>query len=145
MRKLALASVLALLAAIQGCGGGDGGSPTEPANPRPRGNWIGTISGTHADLGIQGTCTLEANFDPNFNGQWWIDCPNGRRSQGQILSILFGGNEAIFAFFTTTPSSSCPWDGFGTLTATLIDASFEVTDCTTNTTRSTGTFQLRPR
>lgn len=145
MRKLALACVLTLLAATQGCGGdGDGGSPTEPSNPRPRGNWTGTISGTHADLGIQGTCTLEANFDPSFNGQWWVDCPNGRRSQGQVLAILLG-DETIFTFFTLNPASNCPWLGFASQTATLIEGDFEVADCNTNATRSTGTFQIRPR
>ncbi len=141
MRKLALACVLALLAATQGCGGGDGDGPTEP---RPRGNWIGTISGTHADLGVQGTCTLEMNLDTNFSGQWWIDCPNGSRSQGQILTIAFN-NQLIFAFFTLNPTSNCPWDGFGTRTTAGIDGDFEVNDCNTNTVRSRGTFTVRPR
>ena len=122
-----------------------GGNPTEPRPPQPRGNWIGTISGTHADLRVQGTCTLEVNFDPNFNGQWWIDCPSGSRSQGQVLAIILGGNETIFTFFNITPASNCPWIGFATHTATAIDGDFEVIDCTTNATRSTGTFEVRPR
>ena len=142
MRKLALTCVLALLVIVQGCGGGDGGGPTEP---RPRGNWIGTISGTHADLGVQGTCTLEMNFNADLNadlnGQWWIDCPSGSHSQGQVLS--FGANNVIF--FTFSPTSNCPWDGFGTRTAARIEGRFEVVDCTTNVTRSTGTFEIRPR
>lgn len=142
MRKLALTCVLALLAIAQGCGGGDGyGGPTEP---RPRGNWIGTISGTHAELGVQGTCTLEMNLDTNFSGPWWIDCPNGSRSQGQAVAIAFN-NQLIFAFFTLTPTSNCPWDGVADRTATLIDGDFEVTDCNTNAVRSRGTFDLRPR
>lgn len=144
MRKLALACVLALLAATLGCGGGDGGSPTEPRPPQPRGNWIGTISGTQVDLGVQGTCTLEINLDATFNGQWWVDCPNGTRSQGRALGATLN-DFIVFTFFNTTPASNCPWAGFATRTAALIDGDFEVIDCNTNATRSTGTFEIRPR
>jgi hypothetical protein len=144
MRQLALACVLVLLATVQGCGGGDGGSPTEPANPRPRGNWIGTISGTHTALGVQGTCTLEMNLDTTFNGHWWIDCPNGARSQGQALGAS-ANNLTVFTFLTTSPASNCPWVGFGIRAAAVIEGDFEVIDCITSATRSTGTFEVRPR
>jgi hypothetical protein len=144
MRKLALACVLALLAATQGCGGGDGGSPTEPTPPPSRGNWIGTISGTHTALGVQGTCTLEMNLDSTSSGQWWIDCPNGARSQGRAIGIGLN-NVTVFTFFNTTPASNCPWTGVAERTTTLIDGDFEVIDCNTNAIRSTGTFQIRPR
>ena len=144
MRKLALTCVLALLAATQGCGGGDGGSPTEPMSARPRGNWIGTISGTHTALGVQGTCTLEMSLDTTLSGHWWIDCPNGARSQGQALSASSSGF-TVFTFVTTSPASNCPWAGFGIRTAAVIEGDFEVIDCITNATRSTGTFEIRPR
>ena len=143
MRRLATAVVLLCLAlAAPGCGGGS--SPTEPEGRPARGNWIGTISGTHADLGVQGTCDFEMNLDTTFTGQWWIDCP-GRSSQGQVIGIAFL-NSVIFTFISLSPLSDCPWDGFSdVVTATTLEGDFEVLDCTTNAVRSTGTFQLRKR
>lgn len=142
MRRLALAGALSLLA-LAGCGGG-GRSPTEPGGRPARGNWIGTISGTHADLGVQGTCDFELNLDANFDGRWWIDCPRGASSEGQALGFDVGFAVA-FVFISTRPASNCSWAGFATKTATTIDGDFQVTDCTTNTIRSTGTFALRKR
>lgn len=141
-RQLALSLLLALTLAAQGCGGG--GGPTEPRDRPARGNWIGTISGTHADLRLQGTCDFEMNLDATFIGQWWIDCPNGASSQGQVIGIAFANN-VIFTFVSISPLLNCPWDGFAAVTATTIEDDFEVLDCTTNAVRSTGTFQLRKR
>jgi len=144
MRKLTLASgLLALALAAQGCGGG-GSSPTEPGGPTTRGNWIGTISGTHADLQVQGTCVLEMDLDPTFSGRWWIDCPNNIHSQGQTFGISLN-NLVIFTFLTSSPRLDCPWTAFGSQTASTIEGDFEVTDCTTNAPRSDGTFELRRR
>lgn len=144
MRRLATAAALLCLAlAAPGCGGG-GSSPTEPGDRPVRGNWIGTISGTHADLGVQGTCDLEMNLDANFDGQWWIDCPRGASSEGQALGFDLDF-AVVFLFFSTRPASNCPWNGFANKTATTLDGDFEVTDCTTDATRSIGTFTLRKR
>jgi len=144
MRKLATAAALLCLAlAAPGCGGGRG--PTEPGGRPARGNWIGTISGTHADLGVHGTCGFEMNLDTTFTGQWWIDCTGGASSRGQVIGIAFL-NSVIFTFISLNPLSNCPWDGTSnSVTATAIDGDFEVTDCSTNTVRSTGTFTLRKR
>jgi hypothetical protein len=140
MRRLATAA--ALLLVLAGCGGS---SPTEPGGRPARGNWIGTISGTHADLGVRGTCDFEMNLDTTFTGQWWIDCPGGASSQGQVIGIAFL-NSVIFTFISLNPLSDCPWDGTSnSVTATAIAGDFEVTDCSTNTVRSTGTFTLRKR
>jgi hypothetical protein len=145
MRKLAMAGALAVALAALGCGGDDGGSPTEPGGPVARGNWIGTISGTHAGLGIQGTCTLEMLLDPNLNtGRWWIDCPNGASSQGQVAGVGLQG----FAFLVLIPLNpllDCPFDLMGPRTAVTIDGDVEVRDCETNAVESTGTFSLRLR
>ncbi|HKI06464.1 MAG TPA: hypothetical protein VKK31_31085 [Thermoanaerobaculia bacterium] len=145
MRKLTLAgALLGLALTAQGCGGGGSSSPTEPGGRPIRGNWIGTISGTHADLRVQGTCDLEMDLDPTFNGRWWIDCPNGASSQGQALGISIS-NIVAFVFLTGSPRSDCPWSGVASGTAGTIEGEFEVTDCATNAQRSTGTFQLRRR
>ena len=140
MRRLASAAALLTLT-LAGCGGG--GSPTEPGRP-VRGNWIGTISGTHADLGVRGTCDFEMNLDATFTGHWWIDCPGGASSQGQVIGIAFF-NSVIFTFISLNPLSNCPWDGTSDVTATTLNGDFEVIDCTTNNVRSTGTFELRKR
>ncbi|HEX6903773.1 MAG TPA: hypothetical protein VF789_28945 [Thermoanaerobaculia bacterium] len=141
MRKLAFAVTLAM--ALAACGGDDGGSPTEPSSRR--GNWIGTISGTHAGIRLQGTCQLEMLLDPNLNtGRWWIDCPDGASSQGQVAGVGFEG----FAFLTLislNPLLDCPFDLTGTRTAATIEGDFEVTNCDTNAVLSRGTFSVRLR
>jgi hypothetical protein len=145
MRKLAMAGALVLALTAQGCSDSDGGSPTEPGGRPARGNWIGTISGTHAGLRLQGTCELEMLLDPNLNsGRWWIDCPNGASSQGQAAGVGLEG----FVFLTLIPLDpflDCPFDLTGARTAATMDGDFEVTDCDTNAVRSTGTFSLRLR
>lgn len=145
MRKLAMVGALLVLAlAAQGCGDSDGGSPTEPGRPA-RGNWIGTISGTHAGLRLQGTCELEMQLDPNLNsGRWWIDCPNGASSQGQAVGAAVEGF-VVLALIPLNPRLDCPFDLTGLRTAATIDGDFEVTDCETNAVRSSGTFSLRLR
>jgi hypothetical protein len=143
MRKLTMAGALLILA-VTGCGG-DGKSPTEPGGRTARGNWIGTISGTHAGIRLQGTCQLEMLLDPNLNsGQWWIDCPNGASSRGQAAGVGLQG----FVFLTMIsldPLLDCPFDLTGARTEATMDGDFEVTDCQTNAVRSTGTFSLRLR
>lgn len=145
MRKIAMAGALAVALAALGCGDDDNGSPTEPGQPARRGNWIGTISGTHAGLRLQGTCELEMLLDPNLNsGRWWIDCPNGASSQGQVVGATTEV-VAVLALISLSPPLSCPFELVGTRTAATIDGGFEVTDCATNAVRSTGTFSLRLR
>ncbi len=143
MRKLAMAGTLAM--ALVACGGDGGNSPTEPGGQTARGNWIGTISGTHAGIRLQGTCQLEMLLDPNLNtGRWWIDCPDGASSQGQVAGVGFEG----FAFLTLislNPFLDCPFDLTGTRTAATIAGDFEVTNCDTNAVLSTGTFSVRLR
>lgn len=145
MRKLALAGALALTLALAACGGDDSRSPTEPGGQTARGNWIGTISGTHAGLRLQGTCQLEMLLDPNVTtGRWWIDCPDGASSQGQVAGVGLQG----FAFLSLIPLDpllGCPFVLTGTRTAATIDGDFEVTDCDTNAVLSTGTFSVRLR
>jgi hypothetical protein len=143
MRKLAMAGALAV--ALAACGGDDSRSPTEPGGRTARGNWIGTISGTHAGIRLQGTCQLEMLLDPNLHsGQWWIDCPNGASSRGQAAGAGLQG----FVFLTMIsldPFLDCPFDLTGARTEATMDGDFEVLDCNTNAVRSTGTFSLRLR
>ena len=97
MRKLICAGfLLALALGFQGCSGSH--SSTEPTGPAVRGNWIGTISGTHAGLHLNGTCTLEMNLDLAYNGQWWVDCP-GASSRGEVLSLT--NNNLLVLSLTT--------------------------------------------
>jgi hypothetical protein len=140
MRKLVFMGALVCLA-LGGCGGSS--SPSEPTGPVQRGNWIGTITGVHAGLHLNGTCTLEMNLDPNYNGQWWVDCP-GASSTGQVFGIPLQ-NLLALTMLTSTPASSCPWDAVTSLTASTIDGSFEVQNCTNNQVVSTGTLTLRRR
>lgn len=146
MRKLTTAGALLVLAlAAQGCGGDDSRSPTEPGGRTARGNWIGTITGTHAGIRLQGTCDLEMLLDPNLNtGQWWIDCPNGASSQGQVVGAVAEGF-AVFALIPLNPPLSCPFDLVGARTPATIEGDFEVPDCNTNAVLSSGTFSLRLR
>jgi hypothetical protein len=141
MRKLIYASVLlGLTLGFQGCGGGGDDSPTTPT---VRGNWVGTITGIHAGLRLNGTCPLEMNLDSTFNGQWFVDCP-GRASRGEVVSVTTN-NLLAMALTTTTPASSCPWAGVNTFTISTIDGTFRVVDCATNQVVSTGTLSLRRR
>jgi len=144
MRKLAMAgALLAMTLALAACSDDDNGSPTEPGNRR--GNWIGTISGTHAGLHLQGTCQLEMLLDPNLNaGRWWIDCPNGASSQGQVAGVGLQGF-AVLTLISLDPLLDCPFVLTGTRTAATVDGDFEVTDCQTDAVLSTGTFSLRLR
>ena len=146
MRKLATAAALtALTLALAACGGDGGKSPTEPRGGTARGNWIGTISGTHAGLRLQGTCQLEMLLDPNLNaGRWWIDCPGGASSQGQAAGAGLEGF-AVLSMISLDPLLDCPFVLTGTRTAATIDGDFEVADCHTNAVLSTGTFSLRLR
>ena len=123
MRKLAFAALACLAATVPGCGGGHS-SPTEPGAPATRGNWIGTITGVHAGLHLNGTCTLEMKLDPTYNGQWWVDCP-GASSTGQVFGITLQ-NLLALTLITTSPASNCPWDAVTSVTASTIDGSFEV-------------------
>lgn len=142
MRKLVFTVVLLVSTlAAQGCGGHS--SPTEPGGQTPRGNWLGTVSGKHAGIHLDGTCTLEMNLDPAFNGHWWVDCP-GASSQGEVLTV---GNSGVFvmSLFTTDPRSTCPWIATATATVSTIDGDFQVIDCPSDQVVSTGTLQLRRR
>ena len=141
MRKLICAVVLSCLAlGFQGCGGDDDDSPTTPT---ARGNWVGTITGIHAGLHLNGTCPLEMNLDAAFNGQWFVDCPGGA-SRGEVLSVT-NNNLLAMGLTTTSPASSCPWTGVSTFTVSTIDGTFRVVDCATNQVVSTGTLTLRRR
>lgn len=141
MRKLICAGVLlGLTLGFQGCGGGGDDSPTTPT---ARGNWVGTITGVHAGLHLNGTCPLEMNLDPLFNGQWFVNCPGGA-SRGEVTSIT-NNNLLAMALTTTTPASSCPWAAVNTFTVSTIDGTFRVVDCATNQVVSTGTLSLRRR
>jgi hypothetical protein len=140
MRKLICAGVLLGLAlGFQGCGGG-GSSPTTPT---VRGNWVGTITGVHAGLHLNGTCPLEMNLDSAFNGQWFVDCPGGS-SRGEVLSVT-ANNLLAMSLTTTTPASSCPWAAVNTFTISTIDGTFQVQNCATHQVVSTGTLSLRRR
>jgi hypothetical protein len=139
MRHLILAAALSL--ALQGCGGHS--SPTEPGGSTARGNWLGTITGTHAGLHLQGTCTLEMNLDPAFNGRWWVDCP-GASSSGEVLTVLDNG-VALMTFNTTSPALQCPWRAVTTATVSTIQGEFAVDDCSTHSVVSTGTLGVRLR
>ena len=141
MRKLICASVLlGLTLGFQGCGGGGDDSPTTPS---ARGNWVGTITGIHAGLHLNGTCPLEMNLDVAFNGQWFVDCPGGA-SRGEVLSVTTN-NLLAMSLTTTNPASSCPWAAVNTFTVSTIDGAFRVVDCATNQVVSTGTLTLRRR
>ena len=84
------------------------------------------------------------DLDPNFNGRWWIDCPNNIHSQGQTFGIAIN-NLVVFTLLTSSPRIDCPWTAFGNHTASTIDGDFDVADCTTNAPRGAGTFELRRR
>jgi hypothetical protein len=141
MRKLA-AALAALALALPGCGGG-GHSPTEPGAPATRGNWIGTITGTQPGLHLQGTCALEMDLAPNYDGHWWVDCP-GFSSQGEVTSLDAGGALAMI-LVTTSPASDCPWSALvAPATPSSLQGSFQADDCRGGP-RSTGTFSLHHR
>jgi hypothetical protein len=143
MRKLICAgALLGLALGVLGCGGGSS-SPSEPTGPIRRGNWIGTISGVHAGIHLNGTCTLEMNLSPIYQGQWWVDCP-GASSTGQVVGINVD-NLLLLDLITTSPLSDCPWDAVTTVTASTIDGTFEVPNCANNQVVSTGTVTLRRR
>lgn len=145
MRKLAAAGALLVLAlGIQGCSDSDSRSPTEPGGQQARGNWIGTITGTHAGLQLQGTCDLEMLLDPNLSGRWWIDCPNGASSQGQVIGA---STEvvAVLVLLPLNPALNCPFTLVGNRTTATVEGSFEVTDCNTDAVVSTGAFRIRLR
>jgi hypothetical protein len=104
------------------------------------------VTGEHAGLGITGTCTLEMDLDASLNGVWWVDCPNGARSQGNTIGFSVTG----FAILTMVPTShitSCPWIGFGDQIGGRIEGDFEVPDCRSNNNEvlSTGTFRMNHR
>jgi hypothetical protein len=141
MKKLICAGVLLGLAlGFQGCGGGSDNSPTTPT---VRGNWVGTITGIHAGLHLNGTCPLEMNLDSSFNGQWFVDCPGGS-SRGEVLSVT-ANNLLAMSLTTTNPASSCLWAAVNTFTVSTIDGTFQVQDCATHQVVSTGTLSLRRR
>jgi hypothetical protein len=143
MRKLICAGALVGLAlGFVGCGGG-GSSPSEPTVPVQRGNWVGTITGVHAGIHLNGTCPLEMRLDPLYQGQWWVDCP-GASSTGQVFGITLD-NLLVLNLVTTSPLSSCPWDAVTTVTASTIDGTFEVANCANNQVVSTGSVTLRRR
>lgn len=144
MRRFAALGVLAVWMLVsQGCGGKS--DPTEPRNDGPahRGNWIGTITGTHAGIHLDGTCTLEMNLDLTYNGQWWIDCP-GASSNGQVIGLATS-NLVVLTLLTASPASNCPWNVIATATPSTIDGQFHVTDCATQREVSSGTITLRHR
>jgi hypothetical protein len=142
MRKLVvIGALLALALGFQGCSGDS--SPTEPGGTATRGNWIGTITGKHDALHLDGTCTLEMNLDPAYNGQWWVDCPGGS-SQGEVLSVLNSG-VAVMVLSTRSPASTCPWAATASATVSTLDGSFQVVDCSTHAVVGSGTLQLRLR
>jgi hypothetical protein len=151
MRKLAFslahrlatkgALVCLALGVLGGCNGSD--SPTEPT-PTTRGNWIGTITGVNATIHLNGTCTLEMKLDPTYQGQWWIDCPGGASSTGQTVGITLD-NLLAMTLLDVTPASNCPWSAVTSVTASTIDGTFQVPNCTTNQVVGTGTLTLRRR
>jgi hypothetical protein len=142
MRYLVFAAILSLALGLQGCSS-DHDSPTEPSGGANRGNWLGTITGTHAGLHLNGTCALEMNLDPAYNGRWWIDCP-GASSSGEVLSVLNNG-VALMSFNTTTPALQCPWRAVTTATVSTIQGEFAVDDCSSHSVVSTGTLDVRLR
>jgi hypothetical protein len=128
----------------QGCGGKN--DPTEPPNDGPihRGNWIGRITGTHAGILLNGTCTLEMNLDLAYNGQWWVDC-TGASSHGQVIGLP-ATNLVVLTLLTASPASNCPWNVIATATPSTIDGQFHVTDCGTPQREvGSGTITLRHR
>lgn len=144
MRKLTALGVLAVwMLVAQGCGGKS--DPTEPRNDGPlrRGNWIGTITGTHAGIHLDGTCILEMNLDLAYNGQWWVDCPDAS-SNGQVIGLTTS-NLVVLTLLTASPASNCPWNVVATATPSTIDGPFHVTDCATQRELSSGTITLRRR
>ncbi|HEY0554645.1 MAG TPA: hypothetical protein VGG20_10275 [Thermoanaerobaculia bacterium] len=145
MRKLAYKGALVCLALGMLGGVGCNGSSSTPSEPTPatRGNWIGTITGVHSAIHLNGTCTLEMQLSPIYQGQWWVDCPGGS-STGQVSGVTVD-NLLALALVTTTPASNCPWSAVTTVTASTIDGTFQVVDCTTNKPVSSGTLTLRRR
>jgi hypothetical protein len=142
MRKLVvIGAVLGLALGFQGCSGDS--SPTEPTGTTSRGNWIGTITGKHEALHLDGTCTLEMNLDVALNGQWWVDCPGGS-SRGEVLSVL-SNNVAVMTLTTLNPASSCPWTATATATVSTLSGDFQVADCSTHTVVGNGTLSLNRR
>jgi hypothetical protein len=141
MRSLVFASVLALGLGFLGCSS-DHDSPTDPGGAN-RGNWIGTIQGTHAGLHVNGTCVLEMNLDTAYNGRWWVDC-TGASSSGEVLTVISGG-VAVMTFNTTTPALQCPWQAVTTATVSTIRGDFTVTDCSSHAVVGTGTIDARLR
>lgn len=143
MRKLVFILVLVGVAlGLPGCSG-SGSSPTEPGGTANRGNWIGTITGKHSALHLDGTCTFEMNLDLALNGQWWVDCPGGS-SRGEVLSIL-SNNVAVMSLTTVDPPSSCPWAATATATVSTLDGEFQVADCSTHAVVGSGTLSLHHR
>jgi hypothetical protein len=142
MKKLALPALACLALTVPGCGGGHH-SPTEPGVPATRGNWIGTLSGTQPGIHLQGTCTLEMNLDPNYNGRWWVDCPDAS-SQGQVTSLDAGGVLAMI-LVTTSPASDCPWSAIvAPPTPSTLNGDFKAGDCHGGP-ETTGTLTLHRR
>lgn len=145
MRQLAALGILAVCMLVsQGCGGKN--DPTEPPNDGPihRGNWIGRITGTHAGILLNGTCTLEMNLDLAYNGQWWVDC-TGASSHGQVIGLP-ATNLVVLTLLTASPASNCPWNVIATATPSTIDGQFHVTDCGTPQREvGSGTITLRHR
>ena len=141
-KLLALGVLTIWLLAAAGCNGGSDG-PTAPSGPVQRGNWIGTITGTHAGIHLNGTCTLEMNLDLAYNGQWWVDCP-GASSNGQVVGLATS-NLVVLTLLTASPASNCPWNVVATATPSTIDGQFHVTDCATQRELSSGTITLRRR
>jgi hypothetical protein len=142
MRKLVfIGAFLGLALGLQGCSGDS--SPTEPGGTTTRGNWIGTITGKHAALHLDGTCALEMNLDPALNGQWWVDCPGGS-SRGEVLSVL-SSNLAVMTLTTVDPASSCPWAITATATVSTLSGDFQVVDCSSHAVVGSGTMALNHR
>ncbi len=139
MRKLVFNGLTAVLLGLLGCSGSD--SPTEPGTAPP-GNWVGTITGEHAALHLDGTCALTMNLDPAFNGQWRVDCPGGG-SRGEVLSRPLRQPSGIMALTTIDPASTCPWTASAATAGSTIDGQFQVTDCSTHAVIGSGTIQLR--
>jgi hypothetical protein len=145
MRKLvfmgAMGAIAGLALAALGCNGSSS-TPSEPT-PTTRGNWIGTISGVHSAIHLNGTCTLEMQLSPIYQGQWWVDCPGGS-STGQVSGVTVD-NLLAMALLTSSPASSCPWNAVTTVTASTIGGTFQVIDCATNKVVSSGTLSLTRR
>ena len=123
MRKLICAGVLPVWRSDSrvAAGGGDDG----PTTPAVRGNWVGTITGVHAGIHLNGTCP--ARDEPRS----WPSTASG--SSTAPAAPAAGGRQrhdqqssGHVVDHHQSPPSSCTWAAVSTFTVSTIDGTFQV-------------------